>query len=190
MRLRSALAAALLLVPAAASAHTGVDHADGFAHGFAHPMGGLDHLLAMFAVGLFAFRLGGQALWAVPAAFMGMMALGGLAGFAGLELPYVETAIALSVLALGLAVATGITPPVALATALVGVFAVFHGHAHGAELPAGAGAAAYTAGFLAATGLLHAAGIGAAALLSGRVAVVRLGGAAVALAGVALLAGV
>ena len=190
MRLRSALAAVLLLAPAVASAHTGVDHAEGFAHGFAHPFSGLDHLLAMFAVGLFAFRLGGRALWAVPAAFMGMMALGGVAGFEGAALPYVETAIALSVVALGLVVATGVALPTAVATAFVGIFAIFHGHAHGGELPAGTAAAAYTTGFLAATGLLHAAGIAAAALLSGRLAVVRLGGAAVALAGVALLAGV
>ncbi|MBI1243563.1 MAG: urease accessory protein [Alphaproteobacteria bacterium] len=189
MRLHSALAAMILLAPATASAHTGHGDTSGFAHGFMHPLSGIDHLLAMFAVGLFAFRLGGRALWAVPAAFVGMMAVGGVLGFEGVGLPFVETGIALSVLALGMAVATGITPPVAIAAALVGFFAIFHGHAHGGELPAGAGAAGYTAGFLAATALLHAAGIGAAALAAGRFALVRFGGAAVALAGVGLLVG-
>lgn len=190
MRLRSALAAAILLAPAAASAHTGIGDTSGLAHGFAHPFSGPDHLLAMFAVGLFAFRLGGAARWAVPVAFVGMMVAGGMLGFEGVELPFVETGIALSVLALGLAVAAGVAPPVAVAAALVGFFAIFHGHAHGGELPAGVGAASYTAGFVLATGLLHAAGLAVGALLTGRVAAVRFGGAAVALAGVALLAGV
>ncbi len=189
MRLAPALAAAILLIPGAALAHTGHGDVDGLARGFLHPLGGVDHLLAMFAVGLFAFRLGGRALWLVPAAFVGMMAVGGLLGFEGIALPFVEIAIAFSVLAIGLAVAWGRAPTVAAAMALVGFFAIFHGHAHGAELPAGASAVGYAAGFLAATALLHAAGIAAAFAVS-RAAIVRAGGAAVAFAGVALLAGI
>ncbi len=186
MRVLPALAAAVLLVPGAALAHTGHGSVDGLAHGFAHPFGGLDHLLAMFAVGLFAVRLSGRALWLVPAAFVGMMALGGLAGFQGLDLPFVEIAIAVSVLAIGLAVATGYVPPVAAAAAFVGFFAAFHGFAHGGELPEGANAFGYSAGFLGATALLHAAGV-AAGFAGPRL--VRAGGVAVALAGAALVAG-
>jgi urease accessory protein len=186
MRFVPALAAAVLLVPGAALAHTGHGSVDGLAHGFAHPFGGLDHLLAMFAVGLFAVRLGGRSLWLVPAAFVGMMALGGIAGLEGLDVPFVETGIALSVVAIGIAVATGYVPPVASAAAFVGFFAVFHGFAHGAELPAGAGGLGYSAGFLAATALLHAAGV-AAGITGPRL--VRAGGVAVALAGAVLLAG-
>ncbi|MBL8831208.1 MAG: HupE/UreJ family protein [Rhodospirillales bacterium] len=185
MRFATVLAAALL-VPGAALAHTGHGSVEGLAHGFAHPFGGLDHLLAMFAVGLFAARLGGRALWIVPAAFVGTMAAGGLAGFEGLDLPFVEIAIALSVVAIGLAAAAGYVPPVAVAGAFVGFFALFHGFAHGAELPEGAGAVGYSAGFLAATALLHAAGV-AAGLAGPRL--VRAGGIAVALAGAVLVAG-
>ena len=188
MRLVPALAAALL-IPGAALAHTGHGDVNSLAHGFLHPLGGIDHLLAMFAVGLFAFQLGGRALWLVPAAFVGMMAVGGLLGFADVALPFVELVIAASVLAIGLAVAWGRSVPTAFAMALVGFFAIFHGHAHGAELPENTGALGYAAGFLAATALLHAAGIAAAFAVS-RAAIVRASGGAVALAGVALLVGV
>ncbi|MBI3503982.1 MAG: HupE/UreJ family protein [Proteobacteria bacterium] len=190
MRLVPAFAAAALLIPGAALAHTGHGDVEELAHGFVHPLGGIDHLLAMFAVGLFAFRLGGRALWLVPAAFVGMMAVGGLLGFEAVALPFVETAIAFSLVAIGLAAAWGRTPTVAAAMALVGFFALFHGHAHGAELPAEAGALGYAAGFLAATALLHAAGIAAAFAVSRQTALVRASGGAVALAGVALLAGI
>lgn len=179
------LAAAALLVPGAALAHTGHGPADGLAHGFAHPFGGLDHLLAMFAVGLLAVRIGSRALWLVPAAFVGMMAVGGLAGFEGLDLPFVEIAIALSVVAIGIAVAAGYVPPTAAAAAFVGSFALFHGFAHGAELPEGANGFSYAIGFLVATAILHAAGI-AAGLAGPRL--VRAGGVAVALAGAVLVA--
>jgi urease accessory protein len=182
------LAAAAVFAPTAALAHPGHGDALGFAHGFLHPVGGLDHVLAMVAVGLFAANLGGRALWAVPASFMALMAAGGALGMAGFGLPYVETGIALSVLVLGAVVALGARWPVGAAMALVGAFAIFHGHAHGAEMPPDASGAAYAAGFVAATGLLHLAGI-AIGLAVRSVAVRRLGGAAVALAGVALLAG-
>ena len=155
-------AAALALAPAAAWAHTGVGGSAGFAHGFVHPIGGLDHVLAMVAVGLFAAHLGGRALWAVPATFVAAMALGGVLGVAGVALPLVEVGIALSVVTLGLAVVAGRAWPVGLAMALVGVFAILHGHAHGAEMPAVASGVAYGLGFVLATALLHATGIGMA----------------------------
>jgi urease accessory protein len=186
MRFLPALAV-LTLAPAAAFAHTGGEHAAGLAHGFMHPLGGLDHLLAMLAVGLFAFRLGGRALWLVPAAFAGTMALGGLAGLAGLELPAVEIGIGLSVVLFGLAIAAAWTPGAAVAGAFVAFFAVFHGYAHGAELPAESAALGYVAGFLAATALLHAAGIGFGALAARHA---RAAGGLIALAGLALVAGI
>jgi urease accessory protein len=180
-----------------ASAHVGVGDAHGFAHGFSHPLGGLDHILAMVAVGVFAANLGGRAVWAVPLTFMALMAAGGALGLAGVAVPFVEIGIALSIVVLGLAVAIRRDWPVAAAMALVGVFAVFHGHAHGTEMPADVSGAAYAAGFLAATGLLHLIGIGVGfglARLSGRTEIgrraVEVGGAAIAVAGAGILFGV
>ncbi|MEH3148004.1 MAG: HupE/UreJ family protein [Methylobacterium frigidaeris] len=190
-RLLAGLAALLPLLPQAALAHAGHGDPSGFAQGFAHPLGGPDHLLAMVAVGLLASLRGGRAVWAVPLAFLGMMALGGAAGAGGVPLPFVEAGIALSVVAFGLAVGFGAGLPVAALAVLVGAFAVFHGHAHGAEMPPGASGVTYGFGFLAATALLHAAGLGlgwvAGRSLSARTA--PLAGAAVALAGVAILVG-
>lgn len=187
------LAAGILASPAAA--HTGVGATAGMVHGFVHPVGGLDHVLAMVAVGLFAYLLGGRALWLVPAAFVAMMAVGGGLGMAGVAVPFVEIGIALSVVVIGGMVAFGRSLPVALAMAVVGGFAVFHGLAHGAEMPATASGLAYGAGFVTATALLHGGGLLAAfglARLSGthggRLA--RAGGGAMAVAGVALLGGV
>jgi urease accessory protein len=152
--------AALLLIPTAALAHTGAGAVHGFAYGFAHPLGGLDHVLAMVAVGIFAAQLGGRALWLVPATFVLAMAAAGLAGIAGVPIPFVEVGIALSVVVLGAIVALKARAPVAVAMGLVGFFAVFHGYAHGAEMQQGAGGAAYGLGFMAATALLHMVGIG------------------------------
>lgn len=187
------LLAALLFAPAA-FAHTGHGDVSGFAHGFAHPLGGLDHLLAMVTVGVFAWQLGGRALWLLPASFLVAMAAGGALGIGGLPVPFVETGIALSVVVLGAAVAFGVRAPLAMAMGLAGVFAVFHGYAHGAEMPAGAGGAAYAAGFVAATALLHLAGLGAGAAIGYAgdrlgARTVRAAGGGVALAGVALLTG-
>jgi urease accessory protein len=189
---RSAAAAILVLLPGAALAHPGHD-AGGFAHGVMHPLGGLDHVLAMVAVGLYAALLGGRALWLVPATFVGVMAIGGAVGAAGYPLPYTEIGIALSVIVLGLAVALRASLPTLAAMALVGLFAIFHGHAHGAEMPADAAAVSYATGFMLATALLHGAGI-AIGLAAGRLAerggwrVAQVAGGAMALAGVALLA--
>lgn len=184
-------ALALIGATAPAFAHPGHGDAHSFVHGFIHPIGGLDHMLAMVAVGLFAAHLGGRALWAAPAAFVTLMAFGGALGMNGVDLPFVEAGVALSVVAFGVILATGVALPAGLAAGLVGFFAIFHGHAHGAEMPADASGAAYAAGFMAATATLLVAGI-ALGLGAGRLAsmrAVRLGGAAMAAAGVGLLAG-
>ena len=189
MRIRL-ITAALTLIPTAAFAHTGVGDAHGFVTGFAHPVGGLDHVLAMVTVGIFAWQLGGRALWLVPATFVLAMAAGAVLGMAQLPLPFVEIGIAISVIVLGAVVAFARGTPIALAVALVGMFAIFHGHSHGTEVAFDAGASAYVAGFMLATALLHVAGIALGCAI-GRIAdsraAYRLGGALVALAGLAIL---
>ena len=193
MRLLLALAI-LALSPALAFAHTGIGHTAGLFHGFEHPIGGIDHVLAMVAVGVFAFVLGGRALWLVPLSFVGMMVVGFALGIAQVEVPFVELGIALSSVVIGAAAAVGRPMPVALAMSLVGVFATFHGHAHGAEMPDTAAGLTYAFGFIAATALLHAAGILAALGVSRLVgrhgkAAAQLSGAVFALGGVGVLAG-
>jgi len=198
MRLtRTAPALALLLaaLPLAASAHTGVDAGlhHGLVSGFLHPLTGADHLAAMVAVGLWsaltARRAWPDLLWA-PLGFATMLLVGALAGLAGVQLPAVEPMIAASLLVLGLLVVTQRRLPPLAAGALVGIFAVFHGVAHGQELAGESGAALTVAGMLAATALLHAAGIAAGwALRHGHRWLPRIAGAAVALLGVALLGG-
>jgi urease accessory protein len=150
---------ATTLAPTMASAHPGHDGTD-LVHGFLHPLGGVDHIIAMVAVGLLAARLGGRALWLVPSSFVLAMAAAGIAGMAGIVLPYAEAGIAISVVVLGVVAVFGLAMPVAAAMGLVAFFAVFHGYAHGIEMPETASGLAYGAGFVAATALLHAAGIG------------------------------
>lgn len=192
---RAAVAAVLLIASSgAALAHTGHGDAGGFTLGLLHPLGGLDHVLAMVAVGLFATHLGRRALWLVPATFVAAMALGGALGMAGVALRFVETAIALSVVVFGIAVALRMSVPTLGAMALVGFFAIFHGHAHGAEMPVDASGARYAAGFLLATALLHCAGIllGLTIARLGEFAgrrTAQVAGGAMALAGVAILTG-
>ncbi|WP_291686190.1 HupE/UreJ family protein [Bradyrhizobium sp.] len=156
---RLLMTVALLLAPSVAFAHPGHGEGGSLLAGFIHPFSGIDHLLAMTAVGLFAANLGGRALWAVPATFVAMMALGGVFGAAGVSLPFAETAIALSVLVFGFVIFSGMTPPVLAAMALVGIFAIFHGHAHGTEMPVGGSGVVYGIGFMVATTLLHGFGI-------------------------------
>lgn len=182
-------AAALSLLPTLAWAHAGMDgHTHGLEHGFLHPLTGIDHVLAMIMVGVLAWRLGARATWQVPTAFIAVMALGGVLGAMGLALPAVEMMIALSVLALGVVVMLGVRPPAPAAMALVGAFALFHGFAHGAEQPAGVSGLGYAAGFLIATTLLHAAGIGMGGLLARLNGLaVRAAGAAASVAGVLLV---
>jgi urease accessory protein len=187
------LASALL--GSGAEAHTGVGAASGLSHGVLHPLGGLDHILAMLGVGLLGYIIGGRALWLVPAAFVAMMAVGGVLGVAGIGLPFVETGIALSVIVIGAALVLGSKLPLALAMALAGGFAVFHGHAHGTEMPLAASGLAYGLGFVAATALLHAAGVGTGYALSkvtgtAGVRAARIGGALLSFSGLGLLAGV
>ena len=192
--LASLLALALVALPTAAFAHTGAGDTAGFLHGFEHPIGGLDHILAMVAVGVFAFVLGGRALWLVPLSFVGMMAVGFLLGVGQIEVPFVELGIALSSVVIGGVAALGRPVPVVAAMALVGVFAIFHGHAHGAEMPADAGGLTYALGLVTATTLLHAAGIAGAmgvARLVGKYGklVAQVAGGAFALGGIGVLAG-
>jgi len=185
--LRLLATCALVAASGTASAHPLHGAGAGFAAGFTHPFLGLDHLLAMLAVGLWAAQLGGRWLWSVPAAFVTTMVAGGTLGFLGLALPLTEPLVAASVLVLGLLVALRVRLQWA-GLALVAGFALFHGLAHAAELPAGAAAAAYAAGFAAATAALHAAGVGLGVWIrSGRFAA-RLAGAPIALAGCWLLA--
>jgi urease accessory protein len=192
--LRSVLgvcAAAIVFLPVAASAHPGAaGHMHGFAYGVAHPFSGIDHVLAMVAVGLFAAHLGGRALWLVPLSFVSVMTLAGAAGMSGTALPFAEIGIALSVIVLGLAVALRLNVPAFAAAAVCGIFAVFHGYAHGAEMPASTSGASYGLGFICATLLLHATGVGLGVAIGrtgqgGRIA--QIGGAAISAAGVALL---
>jgi urease accessory protein len=181
-----ALAAIIMTTPALA--HTG-GMAGGFAGGLAHPLFGPDHVVAMLAVGLWGAFLGAPAIWLLPIVFPLVMALGGAIGILGIAMPWVETGIALSAVVLGLMVACGARPPLVVAGVLVGAFAIFHGHAHGTELPPGADAVAYSVGFVVATGLLHLIGIGFGSLTrwpAGRIAV-RAAGGAIAIAGMMFL---
>jgi len=175
-----------------ALAHTGVGAASGFTHGFLHPLGGLDHVFAMIGVGLFAAVLGGRALWLVPLSFVTMMVVGAALGIAGVALPHVEIGIAFSVVALGAMVAFQWKFPLAVAALVVGLFAIFHGHAHGAEMPDSISGIQYGAGFVLATALLHCAGIGVGVALGqlaerSKVLVVQATGTAMAIAGMAML---
>jgi urease accessory protein len=173
------------LWPAVAWAHAEQGRAEGLVAGLRHPVSGLDHVLAMISVGLWGAQLGAPAIWLLPVTFPMVMAFGGMLGLAGVALPGVEAAIAVSGIALGLAVLTEWRPPLWLAALVVGFFAVFHGHAHGAELPPGADGILYSVGFVVATGMLHATGIGIGVVHRwawGRVAL-RATGAAVACAG-------
>jgi urease accessory protein len=192
--MRALLALVLVLVPTAAFAHTGHGDASGLVYGFMHPVGGLDHVLAMVAVGIFAFVLGGRALFLVPLAFVGMMAVGFALGISGTALPFVELAIAVSSIVIGAAAALGRPMHTALAMSLVGAFAIFHGHAHGAEMPVNASGLEYALGFIVATALLHLVGVAAAvgtAQVTGTYGkpLARVASAAFALGGVGLLAG-
>lgn len=184
------ICAAVLLFPALAQAHPGHEGGDvtwDFSAGFAHPLTGIDHILAMVAVGLWAAQLGGHARWLVPSAFVSVMILGAALGHTGAVVPGVEQGIAASVLVLGLLIAANARLPVAAGMGLVGLFALFHGFAHGAEMPASVSGLSYGVGFVFATALLHAAGVGLG-LLAGHTSarVAKCAGWAIAAAGVVL----
>jgi urease accessory protein len=143
-----------------ASGHVLKGEAYGFVTGFLHPIAGADHVLAMVAVGLRGAQLGAPAIWVLPVAFPLVMAMGGMLGFLGVSIPGVECGIAASAVVLGTAVAFEVRPALVLAALVVGCFAIFHGHAHGTELPPGQSALLYSMGFVVATGCLHGVGIG------------------------------
>lgn len=190
--IRLSLAAAITLIAAPAFAHVGVHVGIGdtnsFTAGAAHPFSGLDHIAAMVAVGLWAALKGGRALWAWPLAFVGVMLAGGTLGVMHVPLAFVEPAILASIVALGLLVALAIDLPVALGAAIIGAFALFHGFAHGAELPENTSALGYMAGFALSTAVLHGIGLGTALTVSATRfrPLVRLAGAACVVLGIAL----
>jgi len=182
----------LLVYAGAANAHEGAGIAGGFSSGLMHPVLGWDHVVAMVAVGLWGAFLGYPAIWILPVVFPLVMAFGGALGVIGVPIPAVETGIAASAIVLGAMVAFAVRPPIWLAAIIVGSFAVFHGHAHGTELPGSANPLAFSLGFVIATGALHLSGIAFGLLArwpAGRVAV-RAGGAVIVLAGVGFLTGI
>jgi urease accessory protein len=188
----SLAAVAVLAASAPAFAHLDPAAHGSVMAGLSHPLFGADHILAMVAVGLWASQIGGRAVYAVPAAFVGVMSIGFALGLSGASLPFVEPMIAASVVVLGLLVACAVRLPVAAGAAVVGAFALFHGHAHAAELGS-AGALSFAAGFVAATAMLHLAGVGLGLALSSRTgagrALARVLGVGTAVAGLALMAG-
>lgn len=182
----------LLLAASPALAHEGEGIAGGFISGLTHPIFGWDHVVAMVAVGLWGAFLGKPAIWILPIVFPLVMAVGAAMGVAGIPVPQVETGIALSGVVLGLLVALAVKAPLWVASVIVGIFAIFHGHAHGTELPDAANPAAYAVGFVISTGLLHMAGIAfgyLTALPMGTYAV-RAAGVVIAAVGAAFLAGI
>ena len=178
----------LATLNSSAFAHVG-DHGGGFAAGLAHPFSGLDHVLAMVAVGLWASQLGRPAAWLLPLTFPAVMALGAVIGAGGLALPAIETALAGTVLVLGLVIALALRPSVVVSATVIALFAMVHGYSHGAELPPTSGALAYGAGFIVATCVLHAIGLTLGALPRGSLARLapRAIGAVIAGVGVVLL---
>jgi len=181
------LSVLILALPVFAHAHPGHDGHDltwSFSTGFGHPLSGWDHLLAMIAVGLWAALLGGRARWLVPAAFVGTMMFGAVCGHFGLSLPGIEQGIAASLFVLGLLIAFSVRLPAALSVGVVAFFALFHGWAHGAEMPAISTGLNYGAGFVLATALLHATGLGLGFLLHRQPSVGRIAGGVVAAVGV------
>ena len=180
----------LLIATTPALAHSDAASLQGgFMSGFLHPISGLDHVVAMVAVGLWGAFLGKPAIWLLPVVFPLVMAFGGALGVAGVPIPYIETGIALSGVVLGLAVLFALRPPMWIAAVLVGAFAIFHGHAHGTELPNAANPLIYSLGFVIGTGLLHLAGIliGELKRLPSGTIIVRAGGAIIALIGFGFL---
>jgi urease accessory protein len=181
-----AVALLTLLWTQSALGHAVQGQASGLVTGLLHPISGADHVLAMVAVGLWGAQLGAPAIWVLPVAFPLVMAMGGMLGFLGVPIPGVEYGIAASAIVLGTAVAFEVRPSLVIAAFVVGCFAIFHGHAHGTELPPGQSALLYSMGFVMATGCLHAVGIGIGTVhrWSWGQQLLRVAGAAVAAGGV------
>jgi len=190
-RLVATFVTIVLVWPRLAMAHVQGGEAAGFWSGLSHPVSGLDHVLAMISVGLWGAQLGAPAVWVLPVTFPMVMAFGGMLGLLGLSLPGVEIGIALSAIVLGFMIFREARPPLWVAALVVGVFAIFHGHAHGTELPAGQSGLLYSIGFVISTGLLHATGIAIGLVhrwSAGKLAL-RAAGVLVAVAGLAFLWG-
>lgn len=181
---RTISVAAAFLFSGVADAHTFGAQGAGFAEGLAHPFMGVDHLLVMIAVGLWAVQVGGRAVWLIPAIFMAVMAMGAGLAHLGLNLPYVETAIGLSVVGLGLMVAAASNLSCGIGVLMVALFALFHGHAHGLEMPEAGAPLAYAAGFLLATLSLHLVGLGLGYAARSLTKALKFGGIAMAATGV------
>jgi urease accessory protein len=180
-----------LMVPSLAHAHSGAGVTSGLLQGIGHPLNGLDHICAMVAVGLWAAQMGGRSIWTVPLTFITVMALGGILGMIGVNLPLVETGIIISVLTLGVLIAASVRLPLVASGIIIDLFATFHGHAHGTEMPETLSGLAYAAGFIIATAFLHACGIGLGIAIQ-RIAnpkIVRFAGTAIVLCGGHLLIG-
>lgn len=184
----SKLLVLFLFLPSIALAHIGVGQTTGFMHGFGHPVAGADHVLAMVAVGIWAAQIGGRALWVIPCSFIGVMVFGGVLGYIGVSVPFVEEGILVSILVLGVLIAGTFKFPLIYSSFLVGIFAIFHGHAHGSEMPASISAASYAVGFALATAILHIGGIGLGTFIQKTTlqAVSRVVGGAIALCGIYL----
>ncbi|MGH9461852.1 MAG: HupE/UreJ family protein [Vicinamibacteria bacterium] len=188
-RLFVAVVAIALVWPRLAMAHVQSGEAAGFWSGLGHPISGLDHVLAMISVGLWGAQLGAPAVWVLPVTFPMVMAFGGMLGLLGLGLPGVEVGIALSAVVLGFMIFREARPPLWVAAVIVGLFAIFHGHAHGTELPVGQSGLLYSIGFVVSTGLLHATGIAIGLVhrwSAGKLAL-RAAGVLVAVAGLTFL---
>lgn len=181
----------LLLASSVAFAHSGEGAGGGFISGFTHPLFGWDHVAAMVAVGIWGAFLGRPAIWILPVVFPLVMAFGGVLGILGIPVPSIETGIAVSSIVIGLLIALAVRTPLWVAAIIVGLFAIFHGHAHGTELPGSVNPLAYSIGFILSTGLLHIAGIafGELTRLPKGEWIVRAGGVLIALAGVGFLTG-
>lgn len=180
-----------MLLSSTAYAHEGSGITGGLISGFMHPILGWDHVVAMVAVGLWGAFLGNPSIWILPVVFPMVMAFGGALGVMGIPIPAVETGIAASAVVLGAMVAFAVRPPIWIAALIVGIFAIFHGHAHGTELPSAANPLAYSFGFVFATGLLHLSGIAFGLLVRWPVGnfLVRAGGILIALTGIGFLTG-
>jgi urease accessory protein len=186
--LKGLTATAFVLLSSMTFAHSGHEHVSSLMSGFSHPLGGLDHLLAMLAIGLWASSLGGRALWAVPAAFVMLMLAGGSLAVAGLNVPFVEQGILLSVIVLGALVFGAKRLPILASVAIAGGFAVFHGAAHGSEMPMNVNGVQYALGFVLATAGLHTLGLGLGQLMTRFASplMIRISGSMIAGAGVVL----
>lgn len=185
------VAAVLMFMSASAFAHTTPGQAQGFITGFLHPLSGLDHVLAMVAVGIWGAQLKRPAIWVLPVAFPLVMSIGGVLGVRGVPLPGVEIGVAASAAVLGIVILLELRPPLWVAGAIVATFAIFHGHAHGTELPKAASPLTYALGFVLATGTLHVCGIlfGLLEAWPAGPKLLRTAGALIAAIGVFLLVG-